>query len=78
MTIKTTYVGPIGFRGAKIKASFNTKQVTIDYDYSLNSEARHYKAAKAFADKHGLTITDHATNSHNKGFMFTVTAYQGA
>lgn len=73
MLIKTTYVGPTDFKGSKIKASFNGKTLSIPYDYSLNSLQRHHKAAKAFADKHGLKVSEEpADKDHAKGYYFEI------
>lgn len=72
LLIKTSYVGPTDFKGSKIKASFNGKTLSMPYDYSLNSEERHRKAAKAFADKHGLTLGEMADKDHAKGYYFEI------
>lgn len=73
LQIKTTYVGPTDTTGSKIRASFNGKTVSIPYDYAMNQEQRHHKAALAFADKHGLTVGESASDSHNKGYYFNIT-----
>jgi hypothetical protein len=75
LKIKTTYVGPTGFKGSKIKASFNGKTVSIPYDYSLSGAKLHYKAAMAFAEKHGLTLETLEEShclSHDKGYFFLI------
>lgn len=72
LRIKTTYVGPTDTKGSKIKAQFNGKTVSVPYDYALNSEARHQKAAFAFADKHGLSVKIDASDSHDKGYYFDI------
>jgi hypothetical protein len=70
--IKTSYVGPTNTTGAKIKAQFNGKTVSVPYDYSLDSEERHQKAAFAFADKHDLSVKVNASGSHEKGYYFDI------
>ncbi len=72
LRIKTTYVGPTNTTGAKIKATFNGKTVSVPYDYSLNSTERHLKAAETFAGKHGLEIHRVVSDSHDKGYYFDV------
>lgn len=73
LQIKTTYVGPTDTKGSKIRATFNGKTVSVPYDYALNQEQRHHKAALAFADKHGLKVSDTwAANDHAKGYFFDI------
>lgn len=72
LRIKTSYVGPTNTTGAKIKAQFNGKTVSVPYDYSLNSEDRHEDAAIIFADKHGLNMKLGACGSHDKGYFFEI------
>ena len=49
--IRTKYIGPTNHRGARIKAYSWAGSVTVDYDYSLNEEERHAKAALALIEK---------------------------
>lgn len=49
--IKTRYLGPTDYRGARIKASAQAGSVTISYDYALNSDANHKAAAQALIDR---------------------------
>ena len=56
--IETKYLGPTNFRGSRIKASArdtffsghvdeNPKTLTIGYDYALNADGNHERAAMA-------------------------------
>ena len=50
--ITTKYLAPTNFKGARIKAyDLDGNQVTIRYDYSLNNELAHRKAAFALCKK---------------------------
>lgn len=70
--IKTKYIGPTDTRGSRIKASYGGKQVSIAYDYALNFEQRHLKAAQAFANKHNLTINPEAVEDSAGGLVFEI------
>jgi len=58
-TIITKYLGPTNHRGSRIKARQSAsymgtpKSVTVDWDYSLNTEQNHKIAAQALAKKLG-------------------------
>jgi len=50
--ILTKYLGPTNFKGARIKAyDGDGNSITISFDYGLNSEDRHKKAAVALCEK---------------------------
>jgi hypothetical protein len=49
--ITTKYLGPTNHRGSRIKARCNAGSITIPFDYSLNTEGRHKKAAEALIKK---------------------------
>jgi hypothetical protein len=52
--IQTKYLGPTNTKGSRIKAyDCDNNAVTVSYDYSLNSEGNHHKAAIALAEKMG-------------------------
>ena len=55
IAILTKYFGPTNCRGSRIKAYTSNKgqSVTIPYDYTLDGEALHRKAAQALMDKMG-------------------------
>lgn len=55
IAILTKYLGPTNCRGSRIKAYTSNKgqSVTISYDYALDGEALHRKAAQALMDKMG-------------------------
>ncbi len=48
--IQTRYIGPTNTRGSRIKAYSEAfpRGVTVPFDYSLSTEARHDAAARAF------------------------------
>lgn len=49
--ITTKFLGPTNHRGARIKATAAAGTITIDWDYSINSDRNHDAAAKALAAK---------------------------
>lgn len=49
--IKTKYMGPTDYRGARIKASAEPGSVTVPYDHALNPEQNHAAACLALAEK---------------------------
>ena len=49
--ITTKYLGPTNRRGSRIKAKCKAGSITIPFDYSLNTEGRHQKAAEALIEK---------------------------
>ena len=53
IAILTKYLGPTNSRGSRIKAytSNEGQSITISYDYALDGEALHRKAAQALMDK---------------------------
>jgi hypothetical protein len=71
-TLKTYYSGPTDTRGSRIVAKAFGRQVTINYDYSLNASDLHKKAAQAFAAKHSLEGVGEPIGSHDRGYCFAV------
>lgn len=53
--ITTRYHGPTNHRGSRIKAVCAAGSITIAYDYSLDEEGVHRKAAFALRDTLGWT-----------------------
>lgn len=53
MLIKTKYLGPTNFKGARIKASCGTRSKTIPFDYSVSASERHEQAARLLAAELG-------------------------
>lgn len=51
--IETRYLGPTNTKGSRIKATAWKGSVTLSYDYALNADQNHAKAAQALADKFG-------------------------
>jgi acetolactate synthase regulatory subunit len=58
--IVTRYLGPTDHRGSRIKAthkrdSETTEQITISWDYKLNSQANHQAAAEQLLSQWGYS-----------------------
>lgn len=34
MKLRTTYIGPVGFKGSRIRARMNGRQLTVPYDHA--------------------------------------------
>lgn len=49
--IVTKFLSPTNTRGARIKATAQAGSVTVGYDYGLNSDDNHKRAAEALAAK---------------------------
>lgn len=49
--IRTRYHGPTDRKGSRFTASAEAGSVTVPYDYSLNNDKNHAKAAEALAMK---------------------------
>jgi hypothetical protein len=51
--IQTKYLSPTNTKGSRIKAwtSYGNQSLTISWDYSLNGEANHAKAAMKLAEE---------------------------
>jgi len=43
--ISTKYIGPTNYRGSRVKAEADAGSVTISWEYGLNSDANHARAA---------------------------------
>ena len=89
--IETRYLGPTNTKDGRIKASAWAGSVTVPYDHELNTEDNHRAAAMALAAKcakhaeqyGGKSIWSEGTwtqggNAKGTGYVFTVTAPQGA
>ena len=67
--ITTKYIGPTNYKGSRIKAVCDGGSVTIPYDYSLNIDQLHDRAAKYLMEKMGwdnLQIIGSGTDITNK------------
>lgn len=51
--ITTKYLAPTNTQGARIKAKCAAGQLVVEFDYALNEDERHQKAAEALRDKLG-------------------------
>lgn len=49
--IETTYIGPTNHKGAKVRATDGDNRATVDWDYNLEPDENHRRAALALADK---------------------------
>jgi hypothetical protein len=73
VAIQTKYIGPTNTRGSRIKAWTDTGfSVTIGYDYSLDDEARHFKAVKAMVESNDLDwdLKDMRCGGTKNGYVF--------
>lgn len=78
-TIITKYIGPTNFRGGRISARTGDNRpstgkpdrLTISYHYSSRTEALHAEAAKALAERLGLSRRLWVAGSIDGGFCFT-------
>jgi len=53
--IKTSYVSPTNYRGARIIAKCDAKKITVSYDYSSSPDANHAAAANKLVEELGWT-----------------------
>jgi hypothetical protein len=49
--IETKYHGPGNVRGSRVTAKCERGRLTVSWDYSLNIDGNHQRAAKALLDK---------------------------
>jgi hypothetical protein len=70
--IITKYLKPTNQQGSRIKAltSFEKEAITIPYDYSLDIEQAHAKAAMQLAMKLGWN-GEYAAGGNEIGYVFT-------
>jgi len=73
--ITTKFIPPTNFKGARYKAMCEAGTVTLDCDYSLNSEGNHARAAKALVEKmnwqtYGLWVNGGLCKSCNHHEVF--------
>ncbi len=53
IAIHTKYLGPTNSRGGRIKAyTADGRSATISYPHELDGERAHFKAARAFMERH--------------------------
>ena len=55
LSMRTRYIGPVGYAGAKIRATCAGRQVSVSYDYSATQQERHHAAALKLAARLGVT-----------------------
>ena len=68
--IKTKYLCPTDCKGSRIKATASNGQtLTIPYDYALNSDDLHAKAALALASRLGWS-GEYAAGAGDDGQVF--------
>ena len=73
--IKTRYLQPTDCKGSRIKATASNGQtLTISYDYELNEEPLHAKAALALAARLGWSA-EYAAGAGNDGYVFVPVTY---
>lgn len=69
--IKTKFIGPTNYRGARIKATCQAGSVTIPYPYHESSSNSHWIAAQTLIQKCGFNWGNKFTvGSDNNGYYF--------
>ena len=53
--IKTSYVSPTNYRGARIIAKCDAKKITVPFDYGSSPDENHTRAANKLAQELGWT-----------------------
>lgn len=78
--IHTKYIPATDNRAAKIKAYTHDmpRGILVSIDYELDDVGRHFKAARAFIDKHMKYAPDYSVMTHGgsadgKGYCFCFT-----
>lgn len=51
--IETKFIGPTNYRGARVKARCQAGSITVSWDYGLDVDGNHDKAAMALVAKLG-------------------------
>jgi hypothetical protein len=70
--IKTRFIGPTNYRGARIKATCQAGSVTVSLDYSLSGTDAHWQAVLSLIAKYGLRFGDkYAIGQDESGYYFT-------
>lgn len=73
--IKTRYLCPTNHKGSRIKATAsNGESLTIPYDYAINEEAVHAKAALELAARLGWSA-EYAAGAGDDGYVFVPVTY---
>ena len=73
--IKTRYLQPTDNKGSRIKATASNGQtLTIPYDYALNEEPLHAKAALELAAHLGWSA-EYAAGAGDDGYVFVPVTY---
>lgn len=70
--IKTKYLGPTNYRGARVKASYAAGSIVINWDYELNVEQNHEKAVKSLIKELGWTGKWVGGFYNNEGYFVQV------
>jgi hypothetical protein len=74
--IKTRYLCPTNQKGSRIKATAsNGESLTIPYDYSMNEEPLHAKAALSLAARLGWAGHTFASGRDDNGHIFVPVTY---
>ena len=71
--IEVKYLGPTNHRGSRYKATAAAGNITVDYDYGLNTEDNAKRAAVALVEKFEWTGAKlHGGCLANGNYVFTV------
>ena len=69
MLIFTKYLGPTNHKGARIKATFDDRSLTIPFDYK-NDDRGHGQAAEALAQREDLAGYWICVGATREGYAF--------
>lgn len=50
LAIKTKFLGPTNYRGARVVATSDRGRIVVNWDYEIGSSENHVQASKALAD----------------------------
>ena len=75
IAIETKFLGPTTYRGSRIKAyAANGQQSTVNWDYSINGDQNHERAANALLVELGLADSYALVGGHtSKGMTWIIT-----
>lgn len=71
--IKTKYLCPTNFRGARVKATAEAGSLTVPWDHALNVEDNHAVAAKMLCQRYGWQ-GHYSAGGTKDGYVFVYAA----
>jgi hypothetical protein len=72
--IETRYMGPTNYLGSRIKAKADAGSMVYDWDYGLNTQENHLKAAKALQEEFNWSgeLSGGSLPSPHTGYCFVM------